>query len=178
MKPVVQPKPLDSQERDSGAEGASTLVFADARSPLSDDGEQGSGVRKIAEAERAARQHSEPASDQQLIGPYRLLERIGEGAMGHVYRAEHTLLGRVVAIKMLRAELICEDACVRRFLAEARAVNLIKHPHIIDVTDFASTPEGQPWFVMEMLEGSDLSVAASDKPLSLQRTRRASSTAT
>jgi serine/threonine-protein kinase len=170
MKPVVQPKPLDSQERDSGAEAASTLVFADARSPLSDDGEQGSGVRKIDEAKRVAERHSEPASDEQRVGPYRLIERIGEGAMGHVYRAEHTLIGRIVAIKMLRAELTCDDACVRRFLAEARAVNLIKHPHIIDVTDYASTPEGQPWFVMEMLGGSDLSLAASDKPLSLQRT--------
>jgi serine/threonine-protein kinase len=169
MKPVAQPKPVDSQERDSGAEAASTLVYAEARSPLGDEDEQGSGVRKIGEAQPAGNPN-EPASDKQQVGPYRLLERIGEGAMGHVYRAEHTLLGRVVAIKMLRAELTCDDACVRRFLAEAQAVNLIKHPHIIDVTDFSSTPEGQPWFVMEMLEGSDLLVAASDKPLSLQRT--------
>jgi serine/threonine protein kinase len=169
MKPVVQPKPVDSQEGDSGADAASTLAYVEARSRLSDEDEQGSGVRKIAEAKAAAR-HSEPGIDEQQVGPYRLMERIGEGAMGHVYRAEHTLLGRVVGIKMLRDELICDEACVRRFLAEARAVNLIKHPHIIDVTDFASTPQGQPWFVMEMLEGSDLSLAASGEPLSLKRT--------
>jgi len=169
MKPADQRKPVDSQERDSGAQGASTISYAEARSPLSDAHEQGSGVRKIAEATGAARD-SEPARDEQQVGPYRLIERIGQGAMGYVYRAEHTLIGRVVGIKMLRAELTCDDACVRRFLAEARSVNLIKHPHVIDVTDFASTPEGQPWFVMELLEGSDLALAAKGEPLSLQRT--------
>jgi serine/threonine-protein kinase len=173
MKPSVQHKPGDSPERDSGVDGTGTLSYVEAHSPLRDEDEQGSGVRKIAEAKAAAALQSEPAPDArdaQQVGPYRLIECIGEGAMGHVYRAEHTLLGRVVGIKMLRAELTCEDACVRRFLAEARAVNLIKHPHIIDVTDFASTPEGRPWFVMEMLEGSDLLLAASHEPLSLKRT--------
>jgi serine/threonine protein kinase len=169
MKPADQRKPGDSQERDLGAQGPGTLSYVEARLPLRDEGEQGSGVRKIAEAKGADR-HSEPARDEQQVGPYRLIERIGEGAMGHVYRAEHTLIGRTVGIKMLRAELTGDEACVRRFLAEARAVNLIKHPHVIDVTDYASTPEGQPWFVMELLEGSDLSLAASHEPLSLRRT--------
>jgi serine/threonine protein kinase len=167
MKPRVPPKPADAQQRDSEAEGASTLVFGGAT--MLSPGESGSGVRKIEDAKREARQ-SEPARDEQQVGPYRLVERIGEGAMGYVYRAEHTLIGRVVAIKMLRGELTSNDGCVRRFLAEARAVNLIKHPHIIDVTDFASTPEGRPWFVMELLEGSDLLQAAAHEPLSLPRT--------
>jgi serine/threonine-protein kinase len=133
-----------------------------------DDDERGSGVH-VRKATDENGQEVEGGAPHR-VGPYRLIERIGSGAMGHVYRAEHTLLGRVVAIKMLRAELTCEEACVHRFLAEARAVNLIKHAHIIDVTDFACTESGQPWFVMEMLEGSDLSLAASLEPFSLPRT--------
>jgi serine/threonine-protein kinase len=103
------------------------------------------------------------------LGAYRLIERIGSGAMGHVFRAQHRLLGRMVAIKMLRPELMSDEACVHRFLAEARAVNLIGHENIIDVTDFARTPSGQPWFVMEMLEGSDLGAALLQEPMVVSR---------
>lgn len=103
------------------------------------------------------------------IGAYRLLERIGTGAMGRVYRAQHTLLGRMVAIKVLRPELATDDAFVTRFFAEARAVNLIDHAHVIDVTDFARDANGTPWFVMELLDGADLGVLQNQEPLGLPR---------
>jgi len=94
------------------------------------------------------------ANDQ--LGKYRLLELIGSGAMGDVYRAEHVLLGRRVAVKVLRSELARERSLVERFFSEALAVNLVGHPHIVEVTDFAREPDGTVWFVMEFLEGCDL----------------------
>ena len=171
MKPAVPLKSVEWHEPAYKADGSTTLADAERPSLFDDedDDDRESGVRArdtMALLPEVAERDSSPNH----VGPYRLIERIGSGAMGHVYRAEHTLLGRVVAIKMLRAELTCDEACVNRFLAEARAVNMIKHAHIIDVTDFACTPSGQPWFVMEMLEGADVSLAASQEPLSLKRT--------
>jgi serine/threonine protein kinase len=103
------------------------------------------------------------------IGGYRLVERIGEGAMGHVYRAQHVLLERFVAIKMLLPELATDAAATARFFAEARLLNRIEHPHVIDVTDFARDANGTPWFVMELLEGSDLADLLEHGPIGLRR---------
>jgi tRNA A-37 threonylcarbamoyl transferase component Bud32 len=103
------------------------------------------------------------------LGKYRLLELIGSGAMGDVYRAEHVLLGRRVAVKVLRRELAREQSLVERFFSEARAVNLVGHPHIVEVTDFARERDGTVWFVMELLDGLDLgSLLRNDRP-SLRR---------
>jgi serine/threonine protein kinase len=176
MKRAANLKSVEWHEPAFKADRSPTLDDSERQSLLFEDEDaRGSGVHvretqplpPSDEADVADDEDADSALDQ--VGPYRIIERIGSGAMGHVYRAEHTLLGRVVAIKMLRPELTRDEACVRRFLAEARAVNLIAHDHIIDVTDFACTPSGQPWFVMEMLEGSDLALAAAHEPLSLTR---------
>jgi serine/threonine protein kinase len=94
------------------------------------------------------------------LGGYRLLERIGSGATGHVYRAEHVRLEHTVAIKILRPELARVPAqneeCVRQFLAEASALRAIEHEHVVDLLDFERTATGTPWLVMELLEGADL----------------------
>jgi serine/threonine-protein kinase len=103
------------------------------------------------------------------LGKYRLLELIGSGAMGDVYRAEHVLLGRKVAVKVLRGELARERSLVERFFAEARAVNLVGHPHIVEVTDFAREPDGTVWFVMELLDGIDLGTLLRNERPSLRR---------
>src|SRR5262245_44035467 len=91
-----------------------------------------------------------------VLGKYRLLEHIGSGSMGDVYRAEHLLLGRRSAVKVLRPELARDERQLERFFAEARAINLIGHRNIVEVTDIAREPDGTAWFVMELLEGSDL----------------------
>jgi len=104
-----------------------------------------------------------------LLGAYRLINCIGSGAMGHVYRAKHVLLGRMVAIKVLRPELASDEACANRFLAEARAVSSIDHEHVIDVIDFAREANGAPWFVMELLDGVDLRAAQINGPIALRR---------
>ena len=91
-----------------------------------------------------------------LEGRYHVLEMIGEGGMGHVFLAEHVTLGRKVAIKVLREELMQEQANVERFLQEAQAASSIHHPNVVDVTDFGRASNGLVYFVMEHLVGEEL----------------------
>jgi serine/threonine-protein kinase len=93
------------------------------------------------------------------LGSYRIVELIGEGGMAFVYRAEHQRLGRRVAIKILKPELAYRPDVGQRFFAEARAVNDIGHPHIVDIYDFVEDREQNPplvYMVMELLEGRSL----------------------
>jgi serine/threonine protein kinase len=91
-----------------------------------------------------------------LVGNYRLLEKLGEGGMGTVYRAEHPGLGRFAAVKLLRAEYAQDTEIVLRFFDEARAVNKIHHKHILDVFDLGRTTEGVAYLIAELLLGEDL----------------------
>jgi serine/threonine-protein kinase len=90
------------------------------------------------------------------LGAFLLTERLGEGGMGTVFRAEHQLIGREVAIKVLLPEFAREREVVERFFREAQAVNLIHHPNIVDVSDFVDSEEHPPYLVMELLEGESL----------------------
>src|SRR5438105_15534059 len=93
-----------------------------------------------------------------VSGKYKVLERVGGGGMGDVYRAEHVLAGRVVAFKLLRADFAEDEDLTRRFFQEAQAVNRIRHPNIVDVLDAGFSEEG-PYVVMECLEGTSVSAA-------------------
>ncbi|MEO6951873.1 MAG: serine/threonine protein kinase, partial [Polyangia bacterium] len=75
------------------------------------------------------------ASGDDRCGNYQLLDRIGQGGMGAVYRAVHPDIGRTVAIKVLRPELAASEDAIARFFDEARAVNAIRHDGIVDVFD-------------------------------------------
>ncbi|HEY2512710.1 MAG TPA: serine/threonine-protein kinase, partial [Polyangiaceae bacterium] len=90
------------------------------------------------------------------IGPYRLLSVLGRGGMGEVYAAEHALIERQVAIKVLRASLASDRALESRFLFEARATSRLRHPNVVEVTDYGVLPGGAPYIVMERLEGESL----------------------
>jgi len=90
------------------------------------------------------------------IGQYRVTGLIGQGGMGAVYAAEHALLGRPAAIKVLLPELSQKQDIVMRFFNEARAATAIRHPGIIEIYDFGWTPEGAAFIVMEHLEGETL----------------------
>ncbi|MBI5490201.1 MAG: serine/threonine protein kinase [Deltaproteobacteria bacterium] len=92
-----------------------------------------------------------------LEGKYRVSRLIGEGGMGAVYQAEHTLIGRPVAVKVLHGDFAKNPEVLERFRREARAATAIRHPNIIEVTDMGMTSEGQPFLVMELLEGAPLS---------------------
>lgn len=92
----------------------------------------------------------------QVVGAYRLLSLLGEGAIGRVFLAEHVRLGRKVALKLLRPEHTSNPRLLARFFAEARAVNLIAHENIVAITDFFEEERGRSCFVMELLEGETL----------------------
>jgi hypothetical protein len=95
------------------------------------------------------------------IGSYRLVERIGAGGMGEVWRAQHRLLARPAAIKLIRSGMLGEsqrtrEALARRFDREARATAALGSTHTIEVYDFGVTEEGDFYYVMELLKGLSL----------------------
>jgi len=87
---------------------------------------------------------------------YYLEERLGEGGMGHVYRARHLLMDRPVALKVLHPRFVENEAARTRFQLEARAAVSLHHPNAISVTDFGQTTDGHVYLVMELLEGRTL----------------------
>jgi serine/threonine protein kinase len=90
------------------------------------------------------------------IGNYVVEKIIGGGGGGTVYAARHRLLGRRVAVKVLRDEMAQSPAMVARFVREAAAVNQIRHPNIVDIFEFGEISPGRPFYVMEVLDGMDL----------------------
>ena len=90
------------------------------------------------------------------IGNYKIVRVLGEGGMGTVYLAEHPMIGKRVAVKMLRPDLGTDPGLVSRFFQEAKAVNEIRHPNIVDISDFGHTDDGIVYFVMELLEGKSM----------------------
>jgi eukaryotic-like serine/threonine-protein kinase len=91
------------------------------------------------------------------IGSYKLVTKIGEGGMGEVYLAEHNLLKRKAAVKLLLEEFNGEEMVVKRFIQEARATSKLIHPGIVQIYDFGKTPDGKTYMIMEFLEGETLS---------------------
>jgi tetratricopeptide (TPR) repeat protein/tRNA A-37 threonylcarbamoyl transferase component Bud32 len=87
---------------------------------------------------------------------YRIVTRVGTGAMGAVYQAEHVDLEKRVALKTLHAASARDPEAIERFRQEARAASKIGNPNICDVTDFGELPDGQVFFVMEYIDGPSL----------------------
>jgi serine/threonine-protein kinase len=115
-----------------------------------DDGE----YLEHASAEDSAVDTDVPAGT--MIGEYRVEKKIGEGGFGAVYRAEHPLIGKRAAIKVLNWEFSANPEMVSRFMAEARAVNQIRHRNIIDIFAFGKMADGRQFYVMELLDGQPL----------------------
>jgi serine/threonine protein kinase len=94
------------------------------------------------------------------LGHYRLMEKIGEGGMGEVWRARHQLLARPCAVKLIRTELLGagnREAATERFRLEARSIARLSSPNTVRLYDFGVTETGNFYFVMELLAGMDLS---------------------
>ncbi len=92
----------------------------------------------------------------QLVGNYRVNAKIGQGGMGSVYAAVHKQIGRRAAIKILHGPLAGTADYAARFLNEARAVNMLRHPGLVEVFDFGQLPDGTLYIIMEFLEGESL----------------------
>jgi serine/threonine-protein kinase len=105
-----------------------------------------------------------------LPGGHHILDLVGVGGMGRVYRAEQALLGRTVAVKIVHPHLMADENSALRFLTEARAASQLNHPNSVSVYDFGRTDLGQPYLVMEFLRGKDLAqVAYEEGPLPFSR---------
>ena len=109
-----------------------------------------------------------------IANNFRLVKRIGAGAMGRVYQAEQLSLGKMVAIKVLRHELMADDKLVRRFELEARTASAVSHPNLIETFDCGRDKNlDLAYIAMELLHGPDLAqVIAREAPLDLARSAR------
>src|SRR5882724_3491112 len=101
------------------------------------------------------------------VGEYEIQNQIGEGAMGTVFSAIHPLIGKKVAIKVLKPELCANQGSIDRFVHEAQAVNKIGHPNIVDVFSLGELPDGRAYMVMEWLRGEDLKTRLARGPVSV-----------
>ena len=104
-------------------------------------------------------EHTTPTpspAGQVLDGKYRLDALLAEGGMGAVYRATHVMLGKSVAIKLIRSAIVASPEIVRRFQREARAATALNHPNIVSVYDLGQTPDGTLYIAMEYIDGPSL----------------------
>jgi len=101
------------------------------------------------------------AKSDDLVGTilnerYQILRLINEGGMAKIYLAKHTVLGREVAIKVLKGGCADDTDVVQRFINEGRAAGTLGHPNIVECTDIGKTPDGKPYLVLELLVGHSL----------------------
>jgi serine/threonine-protein kinase len=106
-----------------------------------------------------------------LVGEYRIEGELGAGGMGRVYAAIHPVIAKRAAIKVLHPELSRDPAAVERFVREARVVNEIGHPNIVDIFAFGTLADGRNYFVMEQLRGESLKARMQRARLSLDEVR-------
>jgi serine/threonine protein kinase len=105
-----------------------------------------------------------PGPDDRLVleghpvigGRYRLIESVGRGGMGTVYKAVHEALSKTVAVKLLRSDRSMDEVTLRRFECEAKAASNLSHPNLASVFDYGRTESGTPYLVMDFLDGISL----------------------
>ena len=111
---------------------------------------------------------AKPETAGQRFGNYELLEKIGQGGMGVVYRARQINLDRIVAVKLLPFSQFTSEEAVQRFQAEASAAAGLQHPNIVAIHEVGSH-EGQHYFSMDFIEGRTLAEVVREKPLPAKR---------
>jgi serine/threonine protein kinase len=111
---------------------------------------------RVTAAQAAAMTSAEALVGKVLADRYEIHQKLGEGGMGAVYLATHTMLEKRVALKILHGEYARKADLVERFIQEAKSASRIRHENVIDISDFGVTDEGLVFFAMELLEGHDL----------------------
>jgi eukaryotic-like serine/threonine-protein kinase len=106
---------------------------------------------------------------QTLANRYLIETRLGEGAMGAVYRAKHVKVGRAFAVKVLHPRLLEDRKVLQRFEREAELAGRLRHPNVIGVVDVGETPDGLRYMVMDFAEGPDLASMLSSAPFPAPR---------
>jgi serine/threonine-protein kinase len=99
---------------------------------------------------------ADPLIGTRIDARYDVVSILGEGGMGRIYHVRHAALDRPFAMKVLRPELAQDADLASRFIFEAKATASVKHPNVVQITDFGRMPDGVPYFVMELLVGHTL----------------------
>lgn len=121
---------------------------------------------------------STPASETsglepgQALGEWQIVRRLGEGGFGAVYEAVQPLIGKSVAVKVLDLAHVQHPQLIERFTREAKAVNRIAHPNIVNIFAFGTLDDGRPYFVMDLVQGESLADRLKRGPLALQEVKR------
>ncbi len=129
--------------------------------PANENPETSNGAPSLAESSDPNRRHDNN-DEYDLVGAvlgdrYRILKKLGSGGMGTVYLAAHIAIGKKLAVKVLNRQHARKTDLVRRFLQEAQASSMITQENVVEITDFAETPDGSVFIAMEYLHGEDLS---------------------
>ncbi len=144
--------PNDTQlDGDLAPEVATAETMAPMTGPTMETSDLGGSV-----VGREVGQTSRDIPNGTMVGDYRVEGKLGEGGMGAVYAAVHPMIGKQAAIKVIKPDVSQNAEAVERFVQEARAVNQIGHPNIVDVFAFGALPDGRSFFAMEWLKGESL----------------------
>jgi serine/threonine-protein kinase len=114
----------------------------------------------------------DPLVGTRLGDRYEIVSVIGRGGMGVVYKARQEQMDKLMAIKMLHSHMVSDSEAVRRFYREAKTVSQVKHHHIVTLYDFGMSSQGQPFLVMDYLEGKTLKDVLKAGPLPFDRAER------
>jgi len=172
-KPRAQPKEqaAPAQKELPGKTPVAALPLASAAPPPNLENTPGTMVTQS---------HSNPQNQGELFAVaiedidlperYFVISELSQGGMGVIYRAQHRMTGKKLAIKILHPHVARNQQNIRRFEQEAKAASLLKHPNLVDVLDFGVTSKNIPFLVMDLIEGNSLQSDIRDKgPLSFNR---------